>query len=194
MQADLAFRSVLLASAAGTLLSSPAFGQDFAATNGEPLPVTAADGRAQTAALLPTVSVTATRSPMEAFDYPGMVTVIGRGEMDRLQPASPGDVLRFVPNVEFLGGPRRTGEVSTIRGFSGPDVIVLLDGTRQNFGSAHDERMFIAPSLLTSAEVLRGPASSLYGSGGPGGVIELRTLKASDRSWSPGIRAAGRRW
>lgn len=181
MQADLAFRSVLLATAAGTLLlSSPAFGQDSASADDEPLPATAAEAPAQTAALLPTVSVTATRSPMEAFDYPGMVTVIGRGEMDLLQPASPDDVLRFVPNVEFMGGPRRTGEIPTIRGFSGPDVIVLLDGTRQNFGSAHDGRMFIDPSLLTSAEVLRGPASSLYGSGGTGGVIELRTLKASD--------------
>src|SRR5690606_27946368 len=33
---------------------------------------------------------------------------------------------------------------------------------------------------LTSVEVLRGPASSLYGSGGTGGVIEMRTLRASD--------------
>lgn len=171
MHADLAFRSILLATVAGALLlSDPVYGQD-AATGG---------GILQGVSLVPTISVTATRSPIEAFEYPGMVTVVGREQMELYQPATPDDVLRHIPNVEFLGGPRRTGEVPTIRGFSGPDVIVLLDGTRQNFGSAHDGRMFIDPSLLTSAEVLRGPASSLYGSGGTGGVIELRTLSASD--------------
>ena len=58
----------------------------------------------------------------------------------------------------------------------GPDVIVMFDGARQNFGSAHDGRFFIDPSLLKSVEVLRGPASSLYGSGGTGGIIEFRTM------------------
>ncbi len=126
------------------------------------------------------ISVTATRNPIEAFEYPGMVTVIGREEIKSRQASTPDDVLRFVPNVEFIGGPRRTGEVPSIRGFSGPDVIVTFDGARQNFGSAHDGRFFIDPSLLKEVEVLRGPASSLYGSGGTGGVIEFRTIDAAD--------------
>ena len=126
------------------------------------------------------ISVTATRNPVRAFEYPGMVTVIDRERIQTLQPSTPDDVLRFVPNVEFTGGPRRTGEVPSIRGFDGPDVVVLFDGARQNFGSAHDGRFFIDPSLLKQVEVLRGPASSLYGSGGTGGVIEFRTLDAGD--------------
>ena len=56
----------------------------------------------------------------------------------------------------------------------------MFDGARQNFGSAHDGRFFIDPSLLKSVEVLRGPASSLYGSGGTGGIIEFRTMGAAD--------------
>ncbi|HIC81186.1 MAG TPA: TonB-dependent hemoglobin/transferrin/lactoferrin family receptor [Kiloniellaceae bacterium] len=126
------------------------------------------------------ISVTATRNPIRAFEYPGMVTVIDREQIQTLQPSTPDDVLRFVPNVEFTGGPRRTGEVPSIRGFDGPDVVVLFDGARQNFGSAHDGRFFIDPSLLKQVEVLRGPASSLYGSGGTGGVIEFRTVDAGD--------------
>lgn len=130
--------------------------------------------------ILAPISVTATRNPIRSFEYPGMVSVIGRGVLRTRQPSTVDDILNFVPNVEFYGGPRRTGEVPSIRGFSGPDVIVLLDGARQNFGSTHDGRFFIDPSLLERVEVLRGPASSLYGSGGTGGVFDFRTLDASD--------------
>lgn len=128
---------------------------------------------------LDAISVTATRNPIKAFEYPGMVTLVGQEQLQVLQPSSPDDVLRFVPNVEFTGGPRRTGEVPSIRGFSGPDVIVLFDGARQNFNGAHDGRFFIDPSLLREVEVLHGSASSLYGSGGMGGVIEFRTFDAA---------------
>ncbi len=126
------------------------------------------------------ITVTATRSPIKAFEYPGMVSVVSRGEIEIQQPSTPDDLLRFMPNVEFIGGPRRTGETPSIRGFSGPDVIILIDGARQNFNSGHDGRFFIDPSLLREVEVLRGPASALYGSGGNGGVIEFRTVTADD--------------
>ena len=129
---------------------------------------------------LPTMSVTATRNPTDAFEYPGMVTVIGREELETYQASTPDDVLQFVPGVEFVGGPRRTGESPTIRGFSGPDVIILIDGARQNFNSGHNGSFYLDPSVLREIEVLRGPASSLYGSGGTGGVIEFRTINAAD--------------
>lgn len=147
---------------------------------------TSTDSNANTSAgtaeqmILDTISVTATRNPIKAFEYPGMVTVTGREAIRTLQPSSVDDVLRFVPGVEFTGGPRRTGETPTVRGFDGADVVILLDGARQNFGSAHDGRFFIDPSLLKQVEVLRGPASALYGSGGTGGVIEFRTIDAAD--------------
>lgn len=139
-----------------------------------------APGEGGAVTVLDTISVTATRNPIEAFEYPGMVTVLGHDEIRTRQPSTPGDVLRFVPGVEFLGGPRRTGQVPSIRGFQGADVIVTLDGARQNFGSAHDGRFFIDPSLLGEVEVLRGPASSLYGSGGTGGLIGFVTLDEKD--------------
>jgi len=126
------------------------------------------------------ISVTATRNPIEAFEFPGMVTVIDREQIRARQPSTPDDILKWVPNVEFTGGPRRSGETPSIRGFSGPDVVVLIDDARQNFESGHDGRFFLDPSLLREAEVLRGSASSLYGSGGMGGVIAFRTVRAED--------------
>ena len=140
------------------------------------------------------ISVTATRNPLESFEYPGMVTVIGRREILARQPSTPDDILRFVPGVEFTGGPRRTGEAPSIRGFGGADVIVTIDGARQHFGSTHDGRFFIDPSLLERVEVLRGPASSLYGSGGTGGIIEFRTLDARgllESGQTAGLSASG---
>lgn len=140
---------------------------------------------------LDTISVTATRNPIKAFEYPGMVTVTGPQELQTLQPSSPDDILRFTPGVESFGGPRRTGEVPSIRGFSGPDVVVLFDGARQNFQSAHDGQFFIDPSVVKQVEVLRGAASSLYGSGGTGGVIEFRTIDAAD-FLAPGETVGGK--
>lgn len=126
------------------------------------------------------VTVTATGNPMAAFEYPGQVSVVDREELERLVPSSADDVLRRVPGVESSGGPRRTGEVPSIRGFSGADVTVLFDGVRQNFNAGHDGRFFIDPALLRSVEVVKGPTSALYGSGGLGGTIAFETLEAAD--------------
>jgi hemoglobin/transferrin/lactoferrin receptor protein len=126
------------------------------------------------------ISVTATRNPIEPFDYAGMVSIVDQEEIRARQPSSLDDVLSDIPNVEFTGGPRRTGEVPSIRGFDGGDIVVTLDGARQSFLSGHDGRVFVDPSLLREAEVVRGPASALYGSGGTGGVIALRTIRARD--------------
>jgi len=141
--------------------------------------------------ILDKMTVATTRNPLPAFDAPGMVTVIDRDEILEIQPSTPDDILRFVPGVEFVGGPRRTGESPSIRGFSGPDVVVMFDGVRQNFGSAHDGRFFIDPELLRGIEVLRGSASSLYGSGGTGGILDFRTARASD-FLEPGETFGGR--
>lgn len=129
---------------------------------------------------LPSISVTATRNPIEVFEYPGMVTVVGRDSAAETQPGSIDDLLRQVPGLDFSNGPRRTGETPSIRGFSGPDVIILIDGARQNLESGHDGRFFIDPYFLTEAEVVRGSSSALYGSGGTGGVIALRSVEAGD--------------
>ena len=140
-----------------------------------------ANQSAETAPLeLGPISVTATRSPISAMRYPGMVTVIDRDQIELKDPDTLEDMFRSVPGVHFDGGPRRTGQVPTIRGFEGENVQIRIDGARQNFVSGHNGRVFVDPALLAGGEVLRGPASSLYGSGAMGGMIALRTLSADD--------------
>src|SRR5690606_8926203 len=94
-------------------------------------------------ASLESMTVTATRSPIAAFSYPGAVSVIDRQDIDDLLPSTASDLFDGVPGVQFSGGPRRTGEVPAVRGMQGEGVLVLFDGVRQNFISGHDGQFFI---------------------------------------------------
>ena len=88
----------------------------------------------ETSLRMDTISVTASRNEIDPFVYPGMVTVMDRNEIENLQPSTPDDVLKLVPNVEFSGGPRRTG-------FAYQPSGGLLDGFRLDLGidNAFDE-------------------------------------------------------
>ncbi|MEM0910262.1 MAG: TonB-dependent hemoglobin/transferrin/lactoferrin family receptor [Pseudomonadota bacterium] len=126
------------------------------------------------------ISIYGTTNPIPVIDYPGQITVIEREEIEFLNPSTMSDLLRDVAGVEFSGGPRRTGETPSIRGRDGENVLILLDGARQSFISAHDGRFFLDPELVQVAEVVKGPASSLYGSGAVGGVLAFETADAAD--------------
>lgn len=129
---------------------------------------------------LDSITVYATRNPIEAFDYPGQVTVIDKDLIDDFNPSTIADVFDAVPGASIGGGPRRTGQTPDVRGLSGEGVLVLFDGARQSFLSGHDGRFFIDPDLVSAVEVVRGPTSALYGSGALGGVIAVRTITADD--------------
>ena len=171
------FRSLLLASS--VLIANPAFAETETEMEEE--------RREET------VTVYGTSNPIPVFEYPGQVSVIDRSEIDLRLPSTPSDLLRDVPGVEFSGGPRRTGEVPSIRGLSGENLLILVDGARQSFISAHDGRFFLDPGLLQRAEVVRGPASALYGSGAVGGVLAFETVDADDlleedQAWGARLR------
>jgi hemoglobin/transferrin/lactoferrin receptor protein len=130
---------------------------------------------------LEAISVFATAGgAISAFLFPGQVNVIDRAAIDDFQATRPADVFEGVPGVVFEGGPRRSGQVPNVRGFEGESIVILFDDARQSFASGHDGRFFIDPDLLKSAEVVKGPTSSIYGSGAIGGVIAFRTIDAAD--------------
>ena len=164
-------RHALLAAGATLGLAGPAWAQEAA---GPARSGTASDDRVEV------ITVTATRNPRAAFDYPGQVSVIERDAIETYAPSDLDDVLRAMPGVDVRGGPRRTGQTVSIRGLGGENVLILIDGARQSFISAHDGRIFLDPELLQSVEAVRGPASALYGSGAVGGVLAFRTARASD--------------
>lgn len=126
------------------------------------------------------IVVTATRTPNQPTRVP---VASGRIDLDDLslsQPDTLADLLDMMPGVDFGGGARPAAQIPTIRGHSGKRIVLLVDGARRNEASQILSPLFLSPELLTSAEVVRGPASSLYGSGAIGGVMSFRTLSAAD--------------
>lgn len=152
---------------------------------------------------LDAVTTTATRTPQTAGDVGAPISVVPREELRRRQPTSLNDILRDIPGVEVDGLPRGSVQQPQIRGLGADRAIVTLDGVRQNFNSGHRGRFFFEPELLRQVDVLRGPASMLYGSGAIGGVIALRTIEAEDiirpgratgLMLSQGVDSNGGRW
>lgn len=129
---------------------------------------------------LDAITVYATRNPIPAFDYAGQVTVIPKDVIDDFNPSTLADIFDAAPGAAIGGGPRRSGMTPDVRGLSGEGVLVLFDGARQSYLSGHDGRFFADPDLVRAVEVVRGPASALYGSGALGGVIAVRTITADD--------------
>ena len=126
------------------------------------------------------VTVVATRTEQNVKDVPLQVSVVQADAPAITNSAKVSDILRKVPGLEISGGPRRNGEEIRLRGYSSEGVILMVDGKKQNFNSAHDGRFFLDPSLVKQVEVIRGPASASYGAGGLGGVIAFETKDAAD--------------
>ncbi len=126
------------------------------------------------------IVVTATRTNLSNFDYPGLTSAISLEALNEERPTDLVELLENIPGLEVGGGPRRTGQTISLRGFGRESVTLLVDGARQNFNSAHDGVLFLDPALLGRVESVRGSAAALYGSGAAGGVVAFETLEADD--------------
>lgn len=129
---------------------------------------------------LETITVIATKSSQNSFDIPGMVSVINGDEPSVKGSTNLKQYLQNVAGLEFIGSSRRNGQDISLRGYNSDGIVFLVDGVRQRFNSAHDGKFFIDPNLLKKVEVVKGPYSTLYGSGGLGGVISFETKDAVD--------------
>lgn len=129
---------------------------------------------------LDTIVVSATRTARPRFKTPASISTIRRESIETIQPYGYQDLFESIPGVSIQGGPRRIAEEPSIRGFADEQVVIRIDGTRQNFNKAHGGRFLLDPDLVRSIEVLRGASSSVYGSGALGGVFVIETLNGRD--------------
>ncbi|OOE92067.1 MULTISPECIES: TonB-dependent hemoglobin/transferrin/lactoferrin family receptor [unclassified Salinivibrio] len=145
-------------------------------------PVMAADGGQQNGNQTETVSVYASRMDAQKANRAVAVSTVSQEEIEKRQGSNVTDLIRHLPNVSVLGGGRDAAQSVTIRGLSSENgrVVQLVDGARQNFSVGHRSSLFIDPELLRSVEVVRGPSSTLWGSGALGGVFAQNTKSASD--------------
>jgi iron complex outermembrane receptor protein len=123
---------------------------------------------------LDSVVVTASPLPDTAENLIRPVEVLAGARLDEAKSNSLGDTVNKLPGVQssyFGPGVGRP----IIRGFDGARVQVLSDGLGSGDVStvSVDHAVTIEPFLADQIEVLKGPATLLYGSGAIGGVVNV---------------------
>ncbi|MFZ5667349.1 MAG: TonB-dependent hemoglobin/transferrin/lactoferrin family receptor [Pseudomonadota bacterium] len=148
----------------------------------------AADGR--------TIVVSATRTPITIDEAPATISAKTDEEIADELATDIKDLVRFEPGVSVRRQPARFGaalgstgragnEDFTIRGIGGNRVLIQVDGVRMPMGFSFGAQSVgrgdsVDIGLVKSVEILRGPASALYGSDGLAGAVSFTLSDPED--------------
>ncbi len=123
------------------------------------------------------VIVTASRTPQQKENVIADVTVINQEEIERAGQSTLTELLQRQPGVEISSnGGAGSNSTVMLRGASANQTVILIDGVRVNSITAGTTYLGnITPSQIERIEILRGPASTLYGQDAVGGVIHIFT-------------------
>jgi outer membrane receptor protein involved in Fe transport len=161
------------------------------------LPVTVVAGAAARADLrmgeestiLPSLVVSTTREVRRLGETPASVGVVSSATLREARPTHPGEVMGQVPGVwvSVTGG---EGHTTAIRQPKTTNAVYLFleDGvpTRSTGFFNHNALYEVNVPQADRIEVLKGPASALYGSDAIGGVVNVETRAPTAR---PGVEA-----
>lgn len=158
-------------------------------------PAVAADDGAAVATVDP-VTVLGSRTETAASETPVTVSIVTAGELEDRLAATIEDVVKYEPGVSVRAAPARFGAALgttgrdgsagfNIRGLEGNRVLIQVDGVRVpdgfTFGAQSVGRGdYQDLDLMKSVEILRGPASALYGSDGVAGAVSFTTKDPVD--------------
>ncbi|BDM21200.1 TonB-dependent receptor [Pseudomonas sp. LRP2-20] len=132
------------------------------------------------------MTVSATRSAQDVSQVPSTVTVQTREQLDRQNVNNIQELVRYEPGVSVGGTGQRSGlNGYNIRGIDGERVLTQVDGVSIPdsffYGPyAQTQRNYVDPEIVKRVEILRGPASVLYGSNAIGGAVSYFTLDPDD--------------
>ena len=129
-------------------------------------------GPAATIAARHSATGTKTDTPIEKT--PQSISVVTSEEMALHQPKSVKEALSYTPGVAVgTRGASNTYDYLVIRGFAADNQSQnnYLDGMKMQ-GNFYNDAV-IDPYMLERAEILRGPASVLYGKSSPGGLLNM---------------------
>ncbi|NVZ90505.1 TonB-dependent hemoglobin/transferrin/lactoferrin family receptor [Pseudomonas yamanorum] len=141
---------------------------------------------AGSAITLQQMTISATRQEQAVDSVPSTVTVHDREELDRQNVNTIRELVRYEPGVSVGGAGTRSGNAGyNIRGIDGDRILTQVDGVEvpDNFFNgpyAKTRRNYVDPEIVKRVEILRGPASALYGSSAIGGAVSYFTLDPDD--------------
>lgn len=141
---------------------------------------------AGSAITLQQMTISATRQEQAVDSVPSTVTVHDREELDRQNVNTIRELVRYEPGVSVGGAGTRSGNAGyNIRGIDGDRILTQVDGVEvpDNFFNgpyAKTRRNYVDPEIVKRVEILRGPASALYGSSAIGGAVSYFTLNPDD--------------
>jgi outer membrane receptor for ferrienterochelin and colicins len=147
---------------------------------------------AQGANTLDTIVVTAAGFEQKITDAPASISVITREDLARRPYMTLLDAVRDLEGVDVGETRDKTGQGTiSMRGMGSDYTLILVNGRRQNnhgdiYPNAFGGNQFnhIPPlDAIERIEVIRGPASTLYGADAMGGVINIITKRNLD-TWS----------
>ena len=122
---------------------------------------------------LPAVQVSATAGATSALDSPQPVAVVGAEDLTKARPENLGEALADIAGVRNNSSGAAAGK-PVIRGLTNNRVLVLDNGQRLEHNQWGDDHFSsVEPAASSRIEVIRGPASVLYGSDAIGGVINV---------------------
>ncbi len=148
---------------------------------------------------LEAVVVVGQRRPEAIEQVVGAVTAIDRETMQRRSVQRIDELVRYVPGVEVIQDSNRFGNQGfNIRGLEGNRVSIEIDGiplpdafSVGQFASAG--RDLVDLGVIERVEILRGPASTLYGSKALAGVVAYHTIDPANVDFSDANFVAGGR-
>ena len=138
---------------------------------------------------LEAVVVTGTRTPRLLKDSPILTRVITSADIKRVDALDIGDLLEAeLPGIEFSYAMDQQVTLN-MQGFGGNSVLFLVDGERIA-GETLDNIDYSRLNLdnVERVEIIKGAASSLYGSNAVGGVVNIITSGATE-PWSVNVNA-----
>jgi len=137
------------------------------------------------------VTVTATRQALASEFSPLPADALAGDELRRAQSVSLAHVVEALPGVRAITTGSHIAK-PVIRGFSGPRVLVLENGSRlEDYSWSDEDGPSVETAFVRRVELIRGPASVLYGSDALGGVINVIPEQLPDAAGGPAFLRTG---
>lgn len=144
------------------------------------LPAVAFAQQASDTTVLRPVVISATRAPIDKRTAPATVTIISGADLKARGIATVGDALAMVPGLAVAqSGSFGATTALFARGGESDYVKVLIDGVPLNNPGGVFDFATLTTDNLERIEVVRGPASVVYGSDAVAGVVHLVTRRGT---------------